>query len=88
LAESGRILWRQSLKGQITTPPGGDERQIFVATERGIIYLLDADKGRLLWKWKVGDIVSGRIISASGSLFFGTWRGKLLALPLPAEIQR
>ena len=79
----GEILWRRPLGGRITTPPGGKGGCVFVATERGVLYALESSTGKVLWRWKAKEIISGRINCDSGSLFFGTWRGEMRALPLP-----
>lgn len=86
--KGGKVVWRRALEGRITTPPGGKGECIFVATGPGLLYVLEARTGRVVWRWKAKGVISGRISCDSGALFFGTWGGEIRALPLPKGLRQ
>jgi outer membrane protein assembly factor BamB len=51
---SGKELWSFSCDGPVRYAPAGWENRVYVASDDGHLYCLDAEKGALLWKFRGG----------------------------------
>ncbi|MFK5921897.1 MAG: PQQ-binding-like beta-propeller repeat protein [Verrucomicrobiota bacterium] len=68
--DSGEITWRYYASGPIRLAPVGWEGKIYFGADDGIFYCLDADKGKLIWKFdtalsKRKAFIEGRLSAVS-----------------------
>ena len=85
--ESGQEIWRFYTEGPVRFAPVAHDGQIYVVSDDGYLYCLDADSGKLIWKVNGGPtdrriIGNGRIVSswparggpvvAHGGVYFAT----------------
>lgn len=54
--------------------------KVFFGSGDGNIYALDASSGKLIWKFKTGDVVHASPAIADGTLFVGSWDSYFYAL--------
>jgi outer membrane protein assembly factor BamB len=76
---SHAVRWRRNLGASETSPTVVGDR-VYVGTQRGNVYCLDADNGRTIWRHHVDAPVKGAISYDRGKVFFGAYDGKLYAL--------
>ena len=67
-AASGKILWTFATEGPIRSTPTVAGRRVYVGSDDGQVYCLDAEKGSLRWRYRPGPndrkiIGNGRMIS-------------------------
>jgi outer membrane protein assembly factor BamB len=79
---TGEVLWRQSVKGEVISPPGAGEGLIFVNTGAGFLVALHPDSGEQRWEYEQEvPPLTLRGISApvveNGGVIFGSANGKL-----------
>jgi outer membrane protein assembly factor BamB len=74
--------WGVPIDGSTSTPPvlGDDQRIVFVGTDAGTVYAVDATTATVLWSRAVGSAVTDSPALAGGSLFVPTASGALVAL--------
>jgi outer membrane protein assembly factor BamB len=74
--------WGLPLDGSTGTPPvlGDDQRIVFVGTDAGTVYAVDATTATVVWSRSVGSAVTDSPALAGGSLFVPTASGALVAL--------
>lgn len=53
-AATGRVLWTTFTEGPVRFAPALWRDRLFVASDDGFLYCLDADRGRVLWKIRGG----------------------------------
>lgn len=79
----GREAWsmslgeRQSVKA---SPLLLDEHKMFIATDTGLVHLLDLNTSEILWSEDVGAPVYNSPSAISGSIYLGTTRGDVVKL--------
>lgn len=83
--ETGEVLWRKKVKGEVITPPGYGEGLIIVNTGAGYIMALHPDSGELRWEYEqeVPPLTLRGIsqpVVANGGVIFGSANGKLSVL--------
>lgn len=82
-AESGEEVWRRSLGSRTSvhsTPLLLDGTRLFVATDKGILVLLDTATGDVIWETSVGLPVRSGTASDGHRIYVPTTRGVLLAV--------
>ncbi|MBN1347542.1 MAG: PQQ-binding-like beta-propeller repeat protein [Phycisphaerae bacterium] len=65
---SGRVLWRFTTGGPLRFAPAVADGRIYVASDDGCVYCLDAEKGNLVWRFRAAPaddllIGNGRMVS-------------------------
>lgn len=84
--ETGEELWTFFTDGPVRLPPAAWEGNVYFASDDGCLYCVDAETGRLVWKFRGGPssrkvLGNGRLISAwparggpvirDGEVYFG-----------------
>jgi outer membrane protein assembly factor BamB len=74
--------WARALDGSTSTTPvlSSGEHVVFVGTDAGTVYAVDADSGAIQWSKAVGSAVTDSPALAGGSLFVPTGSGSLVVL--------
>ncbi len=67
---TGAERWTYATEGPVRLAPAAWEDRVFVASDDGWLYCLEADRGRLLWKFRGGP--SDRKVLGNGRLI-STW---------------
>jgi eukaryotic-like serine/threonine-protein kinase len=62
--------------------------KVYFGSGDGNVYALDAGSGKLLWKFKTGDVVHASPAIADGTLFVGSWDSYFYALDAATGKQR
>jgi len=79
--------WVYKAEGSITARPYIKDKKIFFVTSNGIIYAIDAIKGRLVWKYVVGGEVKMCFILHNGTIFAGNSDGTLAAVDTEGNLK-
>ena len=74
--------WATALDGATSAPPviGPDESTVYVGTDAGTMYALDAATGAVRWSAPVGSGIQGPPALADGVLYVAAGAGELVAL--------
>jgi outer membrane protein assembly factor BamB len=75
-------LWATPLDGTTVSQPviGDDGATLYVGTDVGTVYAVDATTGAVRWQAPVGSAVTGAVALADGTVFVPTASGDLVAL--------
>ena len=65
----GRVEWEQKLEGMLNQPSFARER-IFIGSNRNVLFALDNNTGRVVWKWKTGGDVIGTAGDSKGGAYY------------------
>lgn len=79
-AETGKRLWRVSLKVSVATGVGGGDGLILVGTKKGEVLALDELNGALLWKAKLTSEVLAPPKASEGVVVVSTSDGRMTGL--------
>lgn len=98
---TGAQRWRFSLESQdlqrrlpaITNPyydflqssPIIHKGQIFVGSLSGTLFVVDAQSGKLAWRYGTGDAIRATPVIADGTLYFGSWDDHVYAIDLASQ---
>lgn len=63
----GRRAWRRELNARLSSGVGGDEQNIYVSSRDGVVYALDKENGKTVWKHAMGSEVLARPTTAQTS---------------------
>jgi outer membrane protein assembly factor BamB len=75
----GRLLWKYMLKGNVgESSPVVCKDKILVCTKTGIVSILDAETGRLLWEYDTGEQIIGSPAVIKDHFLILTSKGTLL----------
>lgn len=80
---SGEIEWQAALPARVLIPPTVAESRIYLGSEEGRIFCLDAQGGGLLWDYTLGsdeDPLRTELLFTEGLLLAGTYSGKVAAI--------
>jgi len=83
LGTNFQVLWTHPFQPEKVFPQvqaivyGG---KVFVGTEMGNMYALDAQTGSQVWKYKVGAPIMNSVAAGDGKVFFGAMDGAVYAL--------
>lgn len=75
---TGRLLWsfKDSLYREthllFTQSAALANGRVFLGTNRGLVFALDAESGKLIWKTAVSGRISTSVVARRGEIFFGT----------------
>ncbi len=66
--------WKFKTRGEIdTTPVMGNDGELYVGSDDGILYALDAQTGEEIWQFQTGGpIKSSPAVDSSGTIYFGS----------------
>lgn len=67
----GTRLWEQRLPGTLSEPAVARDR-VFVGSTDNFLYALDADSGKLEWRWRSGGDVIGAAIGDEDVVYFAS----------------
>ena len=81
LSLDGKLAWKFQTRGAVGTA-ALHNGTIYVGSEDGNLYAIDAKTGRELWRFRTGGPVPGRPAVHKGALYFGSWDHHLYALDL------
>ena len=79
---SGEVKWQAPLLARVLIPPTLAEGRLYLGSEEGNIFCLDAQGGALLWDQTLGsdeNPLRTELLFADGLLFAGTYSGKVAA---------
>jgi outer membrane protein assembly factor BamB len=67
----GKILWKKPLMNKITSSVVESSGQVYVGTEEGLFFALDAATGEEIWQFEAGDAVRSNLIMWQDNVMFG-----------------
>lgn len=86
-AGSGKVLWKQSLAGNLHqsggflgTPPLEVDGRIIVATVEGALHVFDADSGKEQQRYDIGGEVRFQPVVQDGRIYLSTVGGKVVCI--------
>ncbi len=82
-AATGDMLWREPMKGTISSPAISQGR-VYVGSDDADFDCRDALNGDLIWRAKVDSSVKSSPLVAGGAVYFGSYQGVVYALDLLA----
>jgi len=65
----GAVLWRNTVDGQIVSPPVNTGGVVYVVTTSGTVYAFQEGNGHLLWSNDVGNPVSAPLAVSNGFVY-------------------
>jgi outer membrane protein assembly factor BamB len=77
--EDGKLLWQQKL-GPIKASPSVFRDAVYVGTEDGIFFCLDAQHGTPRWRFETGAEITGGANFAQGNILIGSYDSFLYCL--------
>ena len=81
VSKEGEKLWHTKLGGGVETTPAVAFGKVFVGSDDGNLYVLNATSGELLWKYSTeGPITASPIVSINEIVYIGSRDGKIYAL--------
>jgi outer membrane protein assembly factor BamB len=80
----GSLLWSRQLSGQVTSGAAQAGRVVYIGSDDGHVYALEAASGRRLRTFRLGSPVTSAVTAARGALFTATADGTVHALPITA----
>lgn len=79
-SDAPRALWRTTLQGSSKCTPTFSDGVVYVGANDGYLYALDAQNGKIQWKFQTGmDVVSRPLVIGDG-VYFGSADGNFYAL--------
>ena len=75
----GSLLWSVETDSAVNSSPEMSDGAVYVGTEGGYLYALDAADGSELWRYRVGVSGSGPEV-ADGVVYVGSWDSHMYAL--------
>jgi len=78
--ETGKVLWKTELSGQIKSTPVAQDSLLFAATDRGELVALRWRNGTSVWKKQLGAAVVAPLAARDSLVFVATWDSTLRAL--------
>ncbi len=83
LDRRGRELWTFSLGSVLQSSPVEYNGVVYIGNSKGVLFAVNAENGRLIWKQGAGSIVYGnRVAIKDQQLVLGTAKGDLVSLNL------
>ena len=79
-AEAQQPLWRYATDGWVVNAPAVIDGMVFVGSDDGYIYALDAVTGRLVWRHETSDVVRSTPAVSGGIVYAGSNDGYVYAL--------
>ena len=76
------VKWTHTSNGKVSTEVIVIDNKVLFGTNKGRIYALSSDTGKVLWKKSVGSELAISIEAASGIVYLGTRNGDVYALSL------
>jgi len=78
--ELHRVKWTFATGDRIVSSPVLDDGVVYVGSDDGSVYAIDAATGRLRWQRRTGGPVASTPAIASGRLYVSSYDGKIYAL--------
>ena len=78
----GSLLWSHQTGGKITSGAARAGRAIYIGSDDGRVYVLDAASGHRIRTFRLGSAVTAAVTVTRGALFAATADGKVHALPV------
>ena len=82
--ETGEVLWKKSIKGDITsvggflaTPPLAVNGKLIIATYEGEIIISEEKSGKEIKRYKIGEKIRYQPIVDQGNIYVTTMQGKM-----------
>jgi len=76
----GAIRWSRTLPSRSESSPLLHEGRVYVGSEDGTVYALQASTGRIIWRYRAAGAVKGSPTLANGLLYFGDYGGRVQAI--------
>ena len=80
--DTGRLVWRYTAEGQITSSTAISDEAIYFGCVDGAIYSLDAKTGALRWRFQTEGPVTSSPTLTEGLVYIGSSDRYVYALPL------
>ncbi len=84
---SPSVLWSFQTNGAIWGPPAIDDGMVYIGSDDGSLYALDAQAGHLKWKFTTQGLVRSRPAISAGRVYFASDDGFLYAVDAQAGQQ-
>jgi outer membrane protein assembly factor BamB len=76
----GKMLWRFTAGDEIASSPAVSGNTVYVGSNDGKIYAVNATTGKQLWNVSTGGKIGSSPALANGMLYVGSYDGKLYAI--------
>ncbi|MGI8557771.1 MAG: PQQ-binding-like beta-propeller repeat protein [Solirubrobacteraceae bacterium] len=76
----GHVRWIRDLPSRSESSPLLDRGRLYLGSESGVVYGLDAHHGRVLWTYHAGGAVKASPTLREGKLYFGDYGGHVQAI--------
>jgi len=77
---TNNTLWDYTTGGPVFSSPAVVDGKVYVGSNDGKIYCLNAATGASIWNYTTGDMVSSSPAVAGGSVYVGSWDNKVYCL--------
>ncbi|MFH1630759.1 MAG: PQQ-binding-like beta-propeller repeat protein [Candidatus Aenigmatarchaeota archaeon] len=86
LDEKGNLKWKTNCESSVTGSMSGEKNTVYASTLSGYIYSLNAEDGKINWKFKSDGPIFYSGISKAGRLYFLCYDKKLYCVSNKGEI--
>jgi parallel beta-helix repeat protein len=70
--DTGQVIWSRQLEGSVYATPVSSDAGLLVGDNKGSLYLLDFDSGRILATHSVGGAIQSQVLVTGNRLYFGS----------------
>jgi outer membrane protein assembly factor BamB len=77
---TSRLRWTYTTKGQVWSSPAVADGMVYVGSDDGNVYALNAGNGKSVWSYHTGGMVRSSPVVASGMVYVGSFDGNVYAL--------
>jgi outer membrane protein assembly factor BamB len=79
-AQPGTLKWKFETGSEVTSNPTVAGNTVYVGSEDGYLYAVDADSGSLKWKFKTGSEIQSSPAVSGDTVYVGSEDGNLYAI--------
>ncbi len=78
--KTGKVLWEFTTRARVESSPAVSGGKVYIGSNDGRLYVLDAAKGTKLFEFEAGGPVSASPALAEGRVVIATQDGKVICL--------
>ncbi|HLY30012.1 MAG TPA: PQQ-binding-like beta-propeller repeat protein, partial [Ktedonobacterales bacterium] len=76
----GNLIWKFDTSGAVGSSPAVANGMVYIGSNDGSLYALDASTGSLMWEYQTGDVVHSSPTVANGMVYVGSNNSNVYAL--------